>query len=190
MRRIGAATSLFDDQFLPQNEPRRCREGQDPFDHYMTTGWREGRDPSQLSRPCYYKDKYLDPSQSAVNPLVHYSALSIDQRRVTATRSMTDFVEVQRRIIRDYFVAEFYVRSYDLRNVADPLGQLPTPAAGRRSRAQMRTSSRWNHAPQPAPEHSRLPPFYHYISTYHLLGGNQAALEDCRTRDGGGYARR
>lgn len=186
MRRTGAATSLFDDQFYLRMNPDVAESGQDPFDHYMTTGWREGRDPSAAFSTLYYKDKYLDPSQSAVNPLVHYGALSLDRRRVTPTRSMTDFVEIQRRVIRDYFDAEFYVRTYDLRNVADPLGHylLGGWQQGREPNADFVTLdhvSRNLHL-----NLSRLPPFYHYISTYHLLGGTEPLMKTAERTAAGG----
>ncbi|WP_082172935.1 glycosyltransferase [Methylobacterium platani] len=144
--------------------------GHDPFEHYMASGWREGRDPSPAFSTLYYKDKYLDPAQPAVNPLVHYCSLSTDDRRATPTYSMADFIEIQRTVIRDYFDAEFYVRTYGLASGIDPLHHY--------------LSGGWRHGCEPNADfvtsdhvnrnlhlrYSGLPPFYHYVSTYALIG--------------------
>ncbi|TGD94626.1 glycosyltransferase [Methylobacterium nonmethylotrophicum] len=168
---IGGAASLFDDQFYLRMNPDVAASGQNPFDHYMASGWREGRDPSATFSTLFYKDKYLDPAEPPVNPLQHYGALPAHQRRTMPTHAPAEFLEIQRRVVRDYFDEDFYVRTYDLRFVEDPLGHYLVSGwrQGYEPNADFVTQDhirRNQHL-----SYSDIQPFYHYVSTYPLLGG-------------------
>lgn len=176
MRHRGVA-GLFDAEFYLRMNPDVAAGGHDPFEHYMASGWREGRDPSSDFSTLYYKDKYLDPVQPAVNPLLHYFELSPDRRRATSTGAMADFIEIQRAVIGDYFDAEFYVRTYGLTAGIDPL--------------QHYLSGGWRQGCEPNADfvgsdhvnrnlhlrYSGLPPFYHYVSTHALLSLTQPLVK-------------
>ncbi|WP_207179246.1 glycosyltransferase [Methylobacterium indicum] len=149
----------------------------------MTSGWREGRDPSAHFSTLYYKDKYLSFDNFEVNPLDHYGSLPEAQRRIISTGEMNDFVEIQRRVIHDYFDAEFYTRTYTLDPGTDPLHHYLTEG--------------WRHGYEPntyfvTHDHlnrnqhlgaGRIPPFYHYVSTHRLLGGTPPLVRLARTTD-------
>ncbi|MGX7709568.1 glycosyltransferase [Methylobacterium sp. Gmos1] len=163
----------FDAKFYLKNNPDVASSEQKPFDHYMASGWREGRDPSATFSTLYYKDKYLDPALPAVNPLVHYSTLPADRRRATPTRPTGDFLEIQQRVIRDYFDVEFYLRTYNLASDVDPVEHYLTEGwrQGREPTADFVTPDYVNHHQHLG--YTDLPPFYHYISTYPLLHGTE-----------------
>ena len=62
---------LFDHAYYLSNYPDVRRSDIDPLWHYITLGWREGRNPSQdFSASEYLEQDNL--SQTSVNPLVHY----------------------------------------------------------------------------------------------------------------------
>lgn len=44
----------------------------DPLWHFVTHGWKEGRNPSAEFDTEYYLRKNPDVKQAGVNPLVHY----------------------------------------------------------------------------------------------------------------------
>ncbi|NDW45568.1 radical SAM/SPASM domain-containing protein [Ruegeria sp. PrR005] len=46
--------------------------GTDPLDHYVTEGWREGRDPSPFFSTTYYLAQNPDVQASGVNPYWHF----------------------------------------------------------------------------------------------------------------------
>ena len=41
--------------------------------HYMSVGWREGRDPAADFSTAYYLDSYADIRDGGINPLLHYA---------------------------------------------------------------------------------------------------------------------
>lgn len=44
----------------------------DPLMHFITAGWKEGRNPSQLFETNYYLETNPDVQAASINPLVHY----------------------------------------------------------------------------------------------------------------------
>ncbi|MET0293955.1 MAG: hypothetical protein ABW042_02985, partial [Phenylobacterium sp.] len=46
--------------------------GQDPLEHYLQSGWREGRDPSPQFSTRHYLETYPEVAESGANPLHHY----------------------------------------------------------------------------------------------------------------------
>ncbi|HRF08163.1 MAG TPA: glycoside hydrolase family 99-like domain-containing protein [Xanthobacteraceae bacterium] len=73
--------SLFDaDWYLEQN-PDVAQAGVDPFEHYMTHGWREGRDPHPLFDTSFYLESNPDVAAAGENPLVHYELFGWRERR-------------------------------------------------------------------------------------------------------------
>src|SRR6266567_2615852 len=58
-------------EYLLRN-PDVAATGVDPLDHYLQTGWRQGRNPNPFFQTRWYLLTYLDVMGSGVNPLVHY----------------------------------------------------------------------------------------------------------------------
>ena len=61
-----------------------------PLVHYLSTGWREGRDPGPVFSGEWYLSRYPDVAVAGVNPLVHY--LSTGWREGRRLESQSDLV--------------------------------------------------------------------------------------------------
>jgi hypothetical protein len=68
-----AASALFDVDFYLAKYPDVAIAGVDPFEHYSSYGWQEGRDPSELFNTKFYLQAYPDVAAEKVNPLNHYA---------------------------------------------------------------------------------------------------------------------
>ena len=55
--------------------------GVDPYQHFQTFGWREGRDPNALFDTAGYLAAYQDVATAGVNPLDHYNAFGWHEGR-------------------------------------------------------------------------------------------------------------
>ena len=74
-------SGLFDaDWYLSKNDDVR-QAGVDPLDHYMTFGWREGRDPCAIFETNNYLKDNVDVAAANVNPLVHFIRFGIVEGR-------------------------------------------------------------------------------------------------------------
>ncbi len=63
---------LFDVAYYLAKNPDVAAAGVDPFQHYSTTGWKEGRNPSALFDTAYYLAHNADVAAAGVNPLLHF----------------------------------------------------------------------------------------------------------------------
>ena len=63
---------LFDRSYYLANNPDVAAAGVDPYTHFETQGWREGRDPSALFDTSYYLTKNPDVAAANINPLDHF----------------------------------------------------------------------------------------------------------------------
>lgn len=75
------ASGLFDKDFYLNRNPDVARKGEDPLDHYLRHGWREGRDPNPLFDTRWYLENYPDVAKSGLNPLLHYVRYGTRLRR-------------------------------------------------------------------------------------------------------------
>jgi len=62
----------FDAEYYFHLYPDIKEAGVDPFEHYIGTGWREGRNPNSWFDPSYYLKKYSDIKDAGIEPLTHY----------------------------------------------------------------------------------------------------------------------
>jgi hypothetical protein len=62
----------FDAAFYLANNQDVVDAGIDPFEHFMTWGWREGRDPNRRFSMAAYLDVNPDIAAAGVNPFAHY----------------------------------------------------------------------------------------------------------------------
>ena len=67
-----AARAAFDAAYYLETYPDVAVAGLDPYAHYMSVGWREGRDPSGRFDTAYYLRTNPDVREAGLNPLVHY----------------------------------------------------------------------------------------------------------------------
>ena len=67
-----AVSGLFDSRWYRANYPDVAAAGVDPFEHYTTQGWREGRSPGPAFDTAWYLATYPDVAESDIDPAVHY----------------------------------------------------------------------------------------------------------------------
>jgi glycosyltransferase involved in cell wall biosynthesis len=63
---------LFDPQFYFDSYPDVADAGRNPLTHYLTIGWREGRNPNPWFDTGYYLAAHPTLMREGINPLVHY----------------------------------------------------------------------------------------------------------------------
>ncbi len=81
------AARAFDPAFYLKTYPDVAAGGVDPLDHFMSYGWREGRDPSPDFSVAAYLDAFPDVAASGANPFVHY----LTSGRPTAARGESPY---------------------------------------------------------------------------------------------------
>jgi hypothetical protein len=62
----------FDAGFYFETNPFLAEEGVDPLEHFLSWGWREGRDPNPDFSVRDYVREYPDIAEAGVNPFAHY----------------------------------------------------------------------------------------------------------------------
>src|ERR1043165_1561136 len=62
----------FDAEYYLEAYSDVATAGVDPMDHYLTQGWREGRNPAATFDTTYYLESNPDVRDSGVCPLIHY----------------------------------------------------------------------------------------------------------------------
>ncbi len=70
--RQACVAAEFDADFYMAMNPDVAAQKLDPVRHFMTDGWREGRDPRADFSTQYYLDNNPDIAASGVNPFWHY----------------------------------------------------------------------------------------------------------------------
>jgi hypothetical protein len=68
----GLVEAEFDIRFYRRANPDVARAGVDPIEHFLASGWREGRDPSRAFSVSQYLDANPDVAAAGMNPFVHY----------------------------------------------------------------------------------------------------------------------
>jgi len=67
-----AVRENLDEAFYLENNPDVARAGEDPVQHYLEHGWKEGRRPTDYFDPEWYLDAYPDVADSGIEPFTHY----------------------------------------------------------------------------------------------------------------------
>lgn len=67
-----AIAGEFDASFYLAANPDVALAGVDPLDHFLTHGWREGRDPTRRFSLRDYLDANPDVAAAGINPFVHF----------------------------------------------------------------------------------------------------------------------
>ncbi len=70
--RLAAARELFDAKWYLAQNPDVRAAGVEPWEHYLTCGAREGRNPHPLFDAKYYWRTYPESILTCLNPLQHY----------------------------------------------------------------------------------------------------------------------
>jgi glycosyltransferase involved in cell wall biosynthesis len=71
--RLGTVSPIpeFDIHYYAKHSPDVVAAGVDPFEHYVSYGYTEGRAPSEAFDVRFYTKRYLEPG-SAINPFIHW----------------------------------------------------------------------------------------------------------------------
>lgn len=64
--------SAFDVEHYLTKYPDIKNSNIDPFQHYISWGWREGRTPNSWFDPAYYLKEYPEVNESGIDPLAEY----------------------------------------------------------------------------------------------------------------------
>lgn len=64
--------NAFDYNYYLEKNPDVKQSGQDPLDHYMLLGWKEGRSPNTWFNTRAYLEANVDISDAGLNPFEHY----------------------------------------------------------------------------------------------------------------------
>lgn len=71
-RRIVRNSGLFDEKYYLSHYPDVRIADVDPLRHFLTIGWKEGRNPSPRFNVDFYLQNNPDVMSSGINPVVHY----------------------------------------------------------------------------------------------------------------------
>jgi hypothetical protein len=112
---LNAVRAAFDDAFYGAENPDVVQSGLAPYDHFMTYGWREGRDPV----PWFSIDRYLalnpDVAAAGVNPFVHHVLYGRSEGRPTQAEAglsrKTDLDPDLETAVEALFDAAWYART-------------------------------------------------------------------------------
>ncbi len=66
------AASAFDKRYYLAANPDVAAAGVDPLDHFLASGWREGRNPTLWFSVTHYLEYYPDVAAAGINPFLHY----------------------------------------------------------------------------------------------------------------------
>ena len=65
-------SKYFDKKWYLKTYPDVKKSGIDPVEHYLKSGWKEGRNPGPKFNTNWYLNRYKDVKEAKINPLVHY----------------------------------------------------------------------------------------------------------------------
>ena len=65
-------TKEFDPVYYIESYPDVAAAGMDPFEHFMTYGWREARNPRADFVTSYYLERWPDIRDAGINPFIHW----------------------------------------------------------------------------------------------------------------------
>ena len=109
---IAELRAHFDADWYGLNNPDVATSGHDPLVHYMTSGWRELRDPTPNFSTGAYLHRYLDIRDCGINPLYHWVFYGIGEGRLSGPLSPLEMWQGltgnQRSIITRMFELDYY----------------------------------------------------------------------------------
>ncbi|MBI1198275.1 MAG: hypothetical protein GC203_10470 [Phenylobacterium sp.] len=76
-----AVAEAFDAAYYLAVNPDVRAAGTDPLEHFLSAGWREGRDPAPWFSVSHYLEANPDVAAAAMNPFAHYLLAGRDEGR-------------------------------------------------------------------------------------------------------------
>jgi glycosyltransferase involved in cell wall biosynthesis len=80
----------YSGEFYLAANPDVATSGISGFLHYLTTGWRDGRSPSETFDTRYYLTRYADVARSGIHPLLHYVLYGARENRLPSRTVILD----------------------------------------------------------------------------------------------------
>jgi Leishmanolysin/Bacterial pre-peptidase C-terminal domain len=87
----GITSNGFDPAFYLAHNPDVAAAGIDPYQHYLTYGWKEGRDPNAYFSTLGYLNDNRDVKTAGLNPLLHYDAYGWREFRDPGSQFDTEY---------------------------------------------------------------------------------------------------
>ena len=114
--------SLFDDEYY-----RNQFDGEDikyPLDHYITTGYEEGKNPSYIFNNERYLEYNVDVKKSDMNPLLHFVRYGLESnRKFIFDLTFREFKEFRQEVYNlDLFDENYYKHQYSDIDCDDAFG--------------------------------------------------------------------
>ncbi|WGD28378.1 glycosyltransferase [Ancylobacter sp. WKF20] len=81
---IERVVAAFDPSYYLDTYPDVAAAGLNPFQHFLTHGWREGRNPQADFVTSYYLDRWPDIREGGINPFIHWVLHGKAERRQAA----------------------------------------------------------------------------------------------------------
>ena len=92
-QQVTAGNALFDPVFYLARNPDVKAAGVDPLQHFLSTGYKEGRDPNALFSIKYYLANSPDVAAAGLNPLLHFETSGyLEGRNPSAAFSVSDYL--------------------------------------------------------------------------------------------------
>lgn len=105
---------VVDNGYYINSYPDVRASGMDPSKHFLSFGWREGRNPSKNFHTLYYAAKYMNGQFGLQNPIDHYLGLPSEIRSKITCHPVDqeDWISIQKDVIADYFDIKYYTGLY------------------------------------------------------------------------------
>lgn len=99
---------LFDIEFYLENNPDVRKSRINPILHYITNGWKEGRNPSKNFDTNLYLENNQDVKAAGINPLIHYILFGKrEKRRPYSSSSKTSWKQSRKRISWQKYIQHY-----------------------------------------------------------------------------------
>jgi len=106
--------SEFDSKFYAANNPDVSRAGYSPLAHFLSIGWKNGRDPHPQFSTQHYLDTNPDVRAAGINPYYHYLIAGRREGRIpNPTASADSHMVVVRAVIAREFDATYYLSAHE-----------------------------------------------------------------------------
>lgn len=117
---------MFDEAYYTQRYPEVAESGMAPIEHYLSIGWREGKNPSHEFDSAFYLSANPDVLAANMNPLLHFVKYGKAEGRSwrsnefpsLLTTAPTDikparpYSDAELKCVRPFFDSAYYLSMY------------------------------------------------------------------------------
>lgn len=113
------AFPLFDWEYYRRTYPELARSSSDLFDEYLSSGWKQGRNPSATFDTCFYLETNPDVREIGQCPLLHYVCYGASEGRLA--KQIPSNLVAEKILTLPYFDSEYYLAYFPDGGMEDPL---------------------------------------------------------------------